>query len=406
MNETDWLLAGLAVLAGVGVYAVYEYEKGHSASPPSTPKTVTHTVTHTAPRTVTHTVTQRNTVTHTATQKQTVTHTVTPRSTVPTIPTLTLTVNGTQFRTNEAVTLTATASGNISGLGGLLQIVDLTTGQVKLSRAYGTTFTVQVTSSVQSTQTFEARFVKNGQVLAHSNTVAITWAPAPNGTNVGYPNAQGQSVGLAVYPYTQSGKVGLMMHLQPEPHGFTNPVYQYWWLPPGGSWQSSGAYQDLPNYYVNADLNGDWQFTVYARDASAPSGEDAQQRAYYEAKSNTITMTVSNAVNPTTYPHTASGSVTVTNAPSFTSEGSSITLIAQASGITNPVYQFWVETPSGTWSSNGAYTSSRSYTVHFNTPGTWHLLVYARPASAPSNENAEERAKYEVQSPTYTVQVS
>ena len=393
MNETDWLLAGLAIVAGLGAFAVYEYEKGHSASAPSTPKTVTHT----APRTATHTIT--HTVTHT------VTHTATPRSTVPTIPSLTLTVNGSQFRTNEAVTLTATASDNISGLGGLVQIVDLTTGQVKLSRDYGTTFTVQVTSATQSTQTFEARYVKNGQVLAHSNTVSVSWAPAPNGTNVGYPNAQGQSVGLAVYPYTQSGKVGLMMHLQPEPHGFHNPVYQYWWLPPNGSWQSSGAYQDLPNYYVNADLNGDWQFTVYAREASAPSGENAQERAYYEAKSNTVTMTVSNAVNPTTYPHTAPGSVALTNAPTSTSVGSTVTLIAAASGITNPVYQFWVETPAGSWSSNGPYTSSRTYTVSFNTPGTWHLIVYARPASAPTNENAAERAQYEVQSVTYTVTV-
>lgn len=410
MNSTGQTLIYLAGGLAVGVGAIYAYDRLH----PAPSQTVTHTVKGTPiRRTVTRTIQGspvRRTVIHsvTRTQRRTVTRTPyhTPVHTpVTVIPTLTLTVNGSQFRTNENATITAQASPAISGLGGLVQIVDLTTGQTKLSQSYGSSFAVHVAASTQSTQTFQARFVKNGQVLSHSNTVSVTWAPKANDTNAGYCNTAGQCVHLTVTNYAQSGKAGWMVHLQPRPVGFSNPVYQYWWLAPNGSWQSSGGYANTPNFYLNANLNGVWSFTVYAREASAPGGENATQRARYEAKSNTHGVQVFNGITPTSYPHTASGSVQI-SAPSSASTGQSVTLSASASGISNPVYQFWYQTPDGSWAGAGPYSGSSTYTVSVNTPGTWHAMVYARPASAPSNEDAKQRAEYEVASNVYTITVS
>ncbi len=392
-----YLAGGLIVGAG----AIYAYDALHPATATPVRKTVTRTTTGRSHRhTVTQTITQ--TATHTAVATPSTSHTSTTATV--TTPHMSLTVDGSQFRTNETVTLTCKSNPSITGLGGLVQIVDLTTGQTKISQSYGSAFTVKVTSSTKSTQTFQARFVKHGKPLARSNTISVTWSPQANDTNTGYCNTAGQCVHLTVTNYTQSGKTGLMIHLQPSASGFHHPVYQYWWLAPNGSWQSSGSYQDMPNYYLNANLNGDWSFAVYAREANAPRGENATQRAKYEAKSHTHGVKVSNGLNPTHYAHTASGSVTV-SAPSSANTGQRITLSATAQGMTNPVYQFWYKPPGGSWAGAGPYGSNHTYTLAVNQSGTWDILAYARPASAPSNENAKQRARYEVHSTVQSITV-
>ena len=431
-QTNDWLLLGGGLLVGVAaVIGIDAYQKAHAVPTTitRTPKTVIRTVRRTAVHTVGHTVvrTVRHTATHTVRQTpHTVTristHTVTRtpirtpvrtpvttrRVTTPhvSIPSLTLTVSGSQFRTNQVVTITCRASSSITGQGWILQIRDLSTGRVKLAQAYGSSWTTTATSSTQATHQFQALLFHNGVAIAHSNTVSITWAPAPNDTNAGYCNGLGQCVHLDVTNYTQAGKTGWMVHLQPAPSGFANPVYQYWWLPPNGAWTSSGGYQAMPDFYLNANLNGTWWFTVYARDASAPSGEGATERAHYEAKSGTHPVQVFTGINTTTYPHTAPGSVSLVGLQSSYSLGQVISLTASASGITNPVYQFWWNAAGAGWQGSGAYGTSNSYRLALNTPGTWQVMVYARPITAPQNEDAKERAEYEDQSTTYTFTVS
>ena len=412
MNETHQTLIYLAGGLVVGVGAIYAYDRFHPATPvrrtvlrtsQSTPirRTVTRTLRSTPVfHTITHT--QRYTVTRTPYHTPVHTAVTTPR---PSVPSLQLTVNGSQFRTNEPATITCQASASITGQGWLLQIRDLSTGRVKISQSYGSSWTVSANSSTQATHQFQALLFKNGGAVANSNTVSVTWAPQPNDTNAGYCNTAGQCVHLTVTNYTQPGKQGWMIHLQPTPDGFSDPVYQYWWLPPNGSWTSSGAYQNLPNFYLNANIVGVWYFVVYAREASAPSGENATQRARYEAKSNTHGVRVVSGITPTSYPHTAAGSVHL-SAPSSASVGQAVTLSASASGIPSPVYQFWYETPNGSWAGGGAYSGSSTYNLAVNQSGTWHVLVYARPVTAPQNEDAKQRAEYEVQSNVHTINVS
>ena len=175
MNSTGQTLIYLAGGLAVGAGVIYVYDRYH----PTTPKTVVKTIRGTPVRRTVVRTAQGHTVTRTIirTQQHTVTRTPyhTPVHTpVTVIPTLTLTVNGSQFRTNESAAITTQAGKSITGLGGLVQIVDLTTGEIRLSQSYGSAFTVKVTSSTQSTQKFQARFLKNGQVLSHSNTVSAT----------------------------------------------------------------------------------------------------------------------------------------------------------------------------------------------------------------------------------------
>ncbi len=374
MDRTDQVILGAlgaAVVVGIG----YLYERSHQTAPVSSarrPSVRTATVIHTA-RT-------------------------------PATPILNLTVNGSQFRTNEAVTMTLTATPGITHTGSLLQLVDRTTGRVVGSTGYGTTLAVTTTHGTTTTRSYQGRLLQRGTVVAQSNTISVTWQDTANGTNIGYTNAAGGSVSLTATPGTVT-RQGTKIHLQATSTGLANPVYAYWWLPPGGSWQTNGGYIPQDTWTIDATINGTWYVTAYATAGDAPHPETSAQRALYEAKANTLPVTITDApATPRTYTPRATGRV-VASVPASTAIGQVLTIQAVASGITNPVYQFWWETPSGQWQSDGVYRTTNQWPVALNSEGTWHVVVYARPASAPANEDAQQRALYEVSSPVYTVSV-
>lgn len=109
-----------------------------------------------------------------------------------------------------------------------------------------------------------------------------------NSLGGGFANAAGNTVSLAA-PTT--GTVGQGMTLVAKPNGFTNPVYQFWYLPPNGSWTSSGSYSTASQFTVPASTSGTYQVVVYAREASAPPNEKGSHQ--YEAQSNAHSITVS-----------------------------------------------------------------------------------------------------------------
>ncbi|MCL5971773.1 MAG: hypothetical protein M1499_04330, partial [Firmicutes bacterium] len=191
------------------------------------------------------------------------------------------------------------------------------------------------------------------------------------------------------------------------PSGLANPVYQFWWAMQGGQWHQSGHYQSDPRYQFAPPKSGLVDVTVYARESSAPSNETPVQRAQYEAKADTLTVAVNNDSgqgNRGTTTSSAPGWVSLST-PNEVALGSPIVLTADAAGITQPVYQFWFWSPEGGWESSGHYSSSSTYTIAGSVLGQWDAVVYARPASAPSNETTSQRAEYEVTSPMTTVTV-
>jgi len=93
------------------------------------------------------------------------------------------------------------------------------------------------------------------------------------------------------------------------------------------------------------------------------------------------------------------------NAPSPASPqapGTQVTLSAAATGCPNPVYQFWVQTPSGSWSVIQAYSSAS--TASWNTTGlpagTYSLDVWVRQSGSAADFEAEIKPYL-----TYTLQV-
>lgn len=100
------------------------------------------------------------------------------------------------------------------------------------------------------------------------------------------------------------------------------------------------------------------------------------------------------------------GTVSLQVSATQSAVGQPVTLVAQASGINSPVYQFWYQTPDGVWHSVGNYSAVAQYRLTPQAAGTYHVIVYARSASAPAHETAAERAQYEANSDTWQLVVA
>lgn len=193
-----------------------------------------------------------------------------------------LTANEPLVRTGQAITLTAQMQ-TPTPLGDFFELVDLTTQQV----VYRTN-DVDVFSYRQifnNSQTFVAEVVSSSNsLLMQSEPLTIDWSTKPIGTNQGHANQAGQTVSIS---YPSQAIAGQPITVRAIPHGFKHPVFQFWILPPNGSYESSGNYEPNSTFTFIPTVPGSWQVMVYARSQSAPSHETPAQQAIYEAKSNT-----------------------------------------------------------------------------------------------------------------------
>jgi hypothetical protein len=151
--------------------------------------------------------------------------------------------------------------------------------------------------------------------------------------------------------------------------GCPNARYEFWILPPGGSWTIAQGYSSSATFSWNTTPPaGTYSYSVWVRDASSSAGYD--------------TFAPGTAYTLTTTPCT---SVTASAAPaSPQAHGSMITITASASGCTNPRYEFWILAPGGSWTIGQAYSSTATFS--WNTTGlpagTYRYSVWVRDASS------------------------
>ncbi|HEX9476022.1 MAG TPA: hypothetical protein VGA41_05150 [Candidatus Dormibacteraeota bacterium] len=185
---------------------------------------------------------------------------------------------------------------------------------------------------------------------------------------------------------------GVSVNLGGTAAGCPNPVYQFYIQPPGGSWTILQAYSPSSTVSWNtAGLGaGTYLFDVWAKQ----SGSSASYEAHISP-------------NPTYTLQAAPTCTAVTwNAPSPASPqspGVSVTLSGAATGCPNPVYQFWIQAPGGSWTILQAYSSSSS--VSWNTAGqptgTYLFDVWARQSGSSASWEAHVSPN-----PTYTLQTA
>jgi hypothetical protein len=119
---------------------------------------------------------------------------------------------------------------------------------------------------------------------------------------------------------------------------------------------------------------GTYYYSVWVRDAASAAAYDA----YFPGTTYALTTT------PCT-------SATVSAAPaSPQAHGTTITISANASGCSNPLYEFWILAPGGSWTVVRAYSTTASFS--WNTTGlpagTYYYSVWVRDASSASSYDA------------------
>lgn len=203
-----------------------------------------------------------------------------------------------------------------------------------------------------------------------------------------------------------SAPVGTDVAFQATANGYQNPLYQFWYHPPGGvpnafdptaqnGWVQSGGYSNSDTMSFAITTAGTYHVVAFAMEAGT-----AETHAN-EVESNVIALT---AVETGTQTTASGGSVTLSG-PGSAVVGQSVGYTAQATGITDPVYQFWYRPPGGAWIQSGTYGGS-GFSFTPTTPGGYGVVAYARAASAPIHETSGQRPTYEAESNVMTTVVT
>jgi hypothetical protein len=170
--------------------------------------------------------------------------------------------------------------------------------------------------------------------------------------------------------------VGTAVSVKGTATGCPNPRYEFWLLPPGGSWSLVQAYSANATYGWNTSglPAGAYRFSVWARDASSTASYDA----YDSSLNYTLNLATCSAVSVSYVP------------ASPASAGTKVTVTGAATGCPNPRYEFWFLPAGGSWSLVQAYSSFATFSWNSGGwgPGTYLFSVWARDAASSAGYDA------------------
>ena len=174
---------------------------------------------------------------------------------------------------------------------------------------------------------------------------------------------------------------GTTVTLMPSVTGCSNPLYEFWVLPPsGGAWQLLVPYASTKGFtWNNAGLApGSYRISLWARDASSPGTSGTAPNTYDTFSAFTYTLGSGSGSGPCT-------GMSATSAPAAAAgPGTQVTVTGVATGCTNPVYEFWLESSSGAWSLVQPYSPNNTlvWKTSGASPGSYRFSVWARDATS------------------------
>jgi hypothetical protein len=180
----------------------------------------------------------------------------------------------------------------------------------------------------------------------------VTESPAP-----GSPQASGNAI-----TFTASAS------------GCPHPLYQFWVLAPGGSWQVKQAYSSTATFSWNTGglPAGSYMYTVWVRDASS-AGTSSNSLGSFDAYAPAAAYALTSQ---------ACTSVTESAAPATPQlAGTTVTFTANATGCAHPYYQFWALAPgSSSWQVVQAYSTNATFSWSTTglAAGSYRYTVWAR----------------------------
>lgn len=148
--------------------------------------------------------------------------------------------------------------------------------------------------------------------------------------------------------------------------GISSAEYQFWVEMPNGKWVDAQNYSASNTFTLKSVVSGNY---LVVADAMTPAEISAGQwkdavgslaDGVFVAASDTLTLSSSNPP-----------------------AGATVTATAAATNIFDPLYQFWWETPDGTWHQSGAYSSASTFTIPaFTQQGAFKVVAYAKSPEA------------------------
>ena len=152
-----------------------------------------------------------------------------------------------------------------------------------------------------------------------------------------------------------------------DPNGTAE--YQFWVESPTGQWSDMQNYSTNNTFTLATTMTGDYLVAVDVMDQAQVAAGDwnMAQTTLPDGVFNGSTLSVQS---------NASGSV---------AQGQTVTLTATASGIFSPLYQFWYQSPDGTWHQSGAYQSSNTFSFTAGQSGTYQYVAYVKSPLAANN---------------------
>ena len=169
---------------------------------------------------------------------------------------------------------------------------------------------------------------------------------------------------------------GTQVQLVATTSGCINPLYKFWFLPPGGTWTLVQNYTSSPNFYWDTSgyKPGTYRFSVWAKDANSPGLAGSDPNTYDSFSASDYVLTTS--------PCTAASAAASPVSP--TAAGYTITITGSTTGCPGPRYQFWVLPSGGAWTVAQPYSSSATFA--WNTTGSqagpYRISVWARDNSS------------------------
>jgi photosystem II stability/assembly factor-like uncharacterized protein len=153
-----------------------------------------------------------------------------------------------------------------------------------------------------------------------------------------------------------------------------NPRYEFWILPPGGSWAPAQQYSASSTYYWSTFVPvGTYYFSVWVRDASSSNAYDAFSTFPFTITGNGCT-----------------GMAATAAPPSPTTRGMTPMFTGTATGCPYPMYEFWLRMPAGNWLLARGYSMDNiwDWSTSGQPTGNYVVSIWARDSSSTASYDA------------------
>jgi polyvinyl alcohol dehydrogenase (cytochrome) len=175
-------------------------------------------------------------------------------------------------------------------------------------------------------------------------------------------NLLGRCATAGLLPATTTQAAGSSVAFTASSTGCATPLYEYWVQLLNGTWHLKRGFMSDPTWSWDTTGLGPGTYTVHVW-----ANQSGDSTARWEAfASSTVTLT---------------GCTSASLSPSAPSQeaGSSVAFTATSGGCLNPLYEYWVRYPSGTWYLKRAFSTLATWT--WSTaglrPGAYTVHVWA-----------------------------